>query len=53
MAETAKARAVIPGRAKGASPESITPGHAAVRRIRSARIVVMDSGLRAARGPGM
>jgi len=39
---------VIPGRDEVASPESITPDGAS-----SARHVVMDSGLAAARRPGM
>ena len=45
---------VIPGRAEGASPESITTNHSMSRGRRAfSCFLVMDPGLAAARRPGM
>jgi hypothetical protein len=45
---------VIPGRAEGASPESLTTDrYAFAPSCPNATIVVMDSGLLASLGPGM
>ena len=48
------ASAVIPGRAEGASLESVTAGGAMDRdRQASSCFLIMDSGLAGARSPGM
>src|SRR5689334_13667270 len=46
---------VIPGRAEGASPESIATDQSVFARsaFQSRRLVFMDPGLRPAAGPGM
>src|SRR5215208_4176086 len=44
---------VIPGRAAGASPESITTALSRLYRTNTETVGVMDSGLLASLGPGM